>query len=505
MAEVPSPRIGVLVVAYNAASTLASVLDRIPDGYCSSIDHVMVADDASTDSTFLIGVGYRETFGDLPLTVIRHDENLGYGGNQKWGYRWAMEHGLDIVVLLHGDGQYAPELLPDMVAPIVDGDADAVMGSRMLPPGSARAGGMPLYKWVGNRILTAVQNRLTGASLSEWHSGYRAYRVDALRDVDLDAMSDGFDFDTQILLGLMGAQRSIVEIPIPTYYGDEISYVNGMRYARQVTGHVVRHRLRRIGFGAGTSGVGYEAKVGAGTSHQLLLDRLARRPAGRVLDLGCADGHLGGALRAGGHEVIGVDGAPSDEAAAQLDHFVVADLDTGLPPEVDGDFDVVLVADVLEHLRQPDALLGQIHGRLRPGGRVVGSIPNFAHWYPRVRVASGLFDYDARGILDRGHLRFYTRRSFRRMCEGAGYRVVALESAGLPVEVFRRGGAGVVGPMLSAIGAVDRLLARLRPTLFSFQFLFELEPVGQPSVTAISRSHSAPSSRTASSLVAEGA
>lgn len=505
MADVPSPRIGVLVVAYNAASTLASVLDRIPEGFRGAIDHVIVADDASTDSTFLIGVGYRETFAELPLTVIRHDENLGYGGNQKWGYRWAMEHDLDVVVLLHGDGQYAPELLPDIVAPIVDGDADAVMGSRMLPPGSARAGGMPLYKWVGNRILTTVQNGLTGASLSEWHSGYRAYRVDALRRVELDAMSDGFDFDTQILLGLMGAGRTIEEIPIPTYYGDEISYVNGMRYARQVTGHVLRHRLRRIGFGDGAVDVGYEAKVGAGTSHQLLLDRLASRPAGRVLDLGCADGHLGGALRDAGHEVVGVDGAPSAEAAERLDRYVVADLDAGIPSEVTGDFDVVLVADVLEHLREPSSLLEQIRGRLRPGGRVVGSIPNFAHWYPRVRVASGLFDYDARGILDRGHLRFYTRRSFRRMCEDVGYQVVDLDSAGLPVEVFQRGGAGVAGPALSAIGAVDRVLARLRPTLFAFQFLFELEPLDQPSTELASRAQSAPSSGTASSLVAEGA
>ncbi len=504
MADVPSPRVGVLVVAYNAASTLASVLDRIPEGYRESIDHVMVADDASTDSTFLIGVGYRETFGHLPITVVRHDENRGYGGNQKWGYRWAMEHGLDVVVLLHGDGQYAPELLPEMVAPILEGDADAVMGSRMLPPGSARAGGMPLYKWVGNRILTTVQNRLTGASLSEWHSGYRAYRVDALRDLDLDSMSDGFDFDTQILLGLMGAGRSIVEIPIPTYYGDEISYVNGMRYARQVTGHVLRHRLRRIGFGAGARGVGYEAKVGAGTSHQLLLDRLARRPTGRVLDLGCADGHLGGALRDEGHEVVGVDGEPSPEAAQRLDRHIVADLDAGLPPEVTGDFDVVLVADVLEHLRDPGALLEEVEARLRPGGRVVGSIPNFAHWYPRARVVTGLFDYDARGILDRGHLRFYTRRSFRRLCESAGYRVVDLDAAGLPVEVFQRGGAGVAGPVLSAIGAVDRVLARLRPTLFAFQFLFELEAADQPSADRANRSQSAPSDE-ATSLVAEGA
>ena len=120
-------------------------------------------------------------------------------------------------------------------------------------------------------------------------------------------------------------------------------------------------------------------------------------------------------------------------------------------------------------------------------------------------MASGRFDYDARGILDRGHLRFFTRRSFRRMCEAAGYRVVGVDAVGLPVEVFQRGGAGVVGPVLAAIGAIDRLLARLRPTLFSFQFLFELVPADQPSAEPASRSHSAPSSATDSSLVAEGA
>ena len=505
MPDVSPPRVGVLVVAYNAASTLASVLDRIPEEYRDSIDHVMVADDASTDSTFLIGVGYRETFGHLPITVVRHDENRGYGGNQKWGYRWAMEHGLDVVVLLHGDGQYAPEMLPDMVAPIIEHGADAVMGSRMLPPGSARAGGMPLYKWVGNRILTTTQNVLTGASLSEWHSGYRAYRVDALRDLDLDSMSDGFDFDTQILLGLMDASRRIVEIPIPTYYGDEISYVNGMRYARQVTGHVLRHRLRRIGFGAGTEGVGYEAKQGEHTSHHQLVELVTARPAGRVLDLGCADGHLGAALRAAGHEVVGVDGVRSTIAADRLDGYLVADLDQGLPDELEGDFDVVLVADVLEHLRDPGSMLQELRHRLRPGGRVIGSIPNFAHWYPRVRVVTGRFDYDARGILDRGHLRFYTRRSFRQLSADAGYVVGRLAATGLPVEVFERGGgAGVAAPALRAIGVVDRAAVRLRPTLFAYQWLFELEPTVQPADDT-SRSQSSGSTPASATIGVDGA
>ena len=469
------PRIGILVVAYNAASTLASVLDRIPTEFRDRIDHVMVSDDASSDSTFLVGLGYRET-ADLPITVVRQDANLGYGGNQKWGYRWAIEHGLDIVVLLHGDGQYAPESLPDIVAPLVDGSADATMGSRMMDPGGARGGGMPLYKWLGNRILTTAQNRLVGASLSEWHSGYRAYRVDALRTLDLDAMSDDFDFDTQILLQLIDRRHRITEIPIPTYYGDEISYVNGLRYAKDIMGHTARHRFRRMGFGAGTSTDAYELKVDAGSSHRVLVDMVPDGRPLRILDLGCSDGVVGGLLVARGHEVIGVDLEAQPGVADRLTKFVAADLDAGLPDDLDGDFDVVMVADVLEHLREPEALLASLSDRLGPGGRVIGSIPNFAHWYPRLRVALGRFDYDSRGILDRGHVRFFTRRSFRSLVDQAGFVVRDWHALGLPVEVFARGGAGGVGTALRMAASVDRAAVAGWPTMFGYQFAFELEP-----------------------------
>ena len=136
-------RIGILVVAYNAASTLAQVLDRIPVDFRDQITKVLVGDDASQDSTHLVALGYQQVTQDLPIEVMRHTANLGYGGNQKAGYRWAIENDLDIVVLLHGDGQYAPELLPEIVAPLERGEADAVFGSRMLDTGGARRGGMP--------------------------------------------------------------------------------------------------------------------------------------------------------------------------------------------------------------------------------------------------------------------------------------------------------------------------------------------------------------------------
>ena len=159
-------KIGILVVAYNAATTLASVLDRIPEEFIPDITEVLVADDASQDSTYLVGLGYQQAGTRLPLRLIRHQVNLGYGGNQKAGYRSAIADDLDVVVMLHGDGQYAPELLPDMVRPLLNGEADAVFGSRMLDPGAARNGGMPLYKYVGNRILTKWENAMAGMNLS---------------------------------------------------------------------------------------------------------------------------------------------------------------------------------------------------------------------------------------------------------------------------------------------------------------------------------------------------
>ena len=235
-------KIGILIVAYNAQKTLAKVLDRIPVDFLKQIDAILVCDDASTDDTHNVGLRYQSK-SQLPLTIVRHEINLGYGGNQKTGYQWALEKNLDLVVLLHGDGQYAPEYLPQMVAPIVSGSADVVFGSRMITHGGARQGGMPLYKFVGNKILTTLQNRLAKVSLTEWHSGYRAYSVASLRKVNFLKNSDYFDFDSQIILQMIGARQRIVEIEIPTFYGDEISRVNGIKYGIKILIHTLKFRL----------------------------------------------------------------------------------------------------------------------------------------------------------------------------------------------------------------------------------------------------------------------
>jgi methionine biosynthesis protein MetW len=478
-----SKRIGILVVAYNAAGTLARVLDRIPADFRGRITKVLIGDDASQDSTHLVALGYRQVATDLPIEVIRHPRNLGYGGNQKAGYRWAIDGGLDVVVLLHGDGQYAPEVLPEMVAPIERGEADAVFGSRMLDPGGARRGGMPRYKFVGNRILTTVQNVVVGTSLSEWHSGYRAYSVAALRDLPFHRNDDGFNFDTQMIVQLVEAAKRIVEIPIPTYYGDEICHVNGLQYARDVTRDVLRYRAHKMGLGTGQLAFAsetYEAKHADGSSHEQLRRWLAERSPGRVLDLGCSDGQLAQRLRARGHHVTGVDLVARNGVKERVDRFVEADLEQGVPPDVGESFDVVVAADVLEHVRSPKRILEDVRSLLAPGGSLLVSLPNFGHWYPRTRVALGRFDYDRRGILDKDHVRFFTRRSFERLVTDAAFRVVRRSSTGLPLEVIDRGGNGQeVGSASPArmLSRVDRAAVAVRPQLFAYQFIYELVPV----------------------------
>ena len=476
-------RIGILVVAYNAAGTLAEVLDRIPASFRPRIEVVLVGDDHSQDSTHLVAVGYQQTVADLNLVVERHERNLGYGGNQKWGYQWAIDHGLDVVVLLHGDGQYAPEMLPDMVAPLLRGEADAVFGSRMLERGAARRGGMPLYKYVGNRILTRVENLAAGAQLSEWHSGYRAYSVAALAEIPFERNSDGFDFDTEVILQLLEAGRRIVEIPIPTYYGDEICHVNGLAYARDVTADVLRYRAHKMGFGTGELAFatsGYEAKSESDSSHQQLLDWVRLRRGGEVLDLGCGDGWMGARLEELGHRVTGVDLEAAEGVKERVSRFVQADLDRGLPDEVGGPFDLVIAADVLEHVRHPEQLLGQVRALLAPGGSVLVSVPNFGHWYPRLRVLAGRFDYDRRGILDRDHVRFFTRCSLERLLTSSGFRIERRGTTGLPFEVADRGRlpGTRAGRARRALAWLDRVLRGVRPQLFAYQVLYELRPAG---------------------------
>jgi len=234
------PKTIVVLPAYNAARTLERTLADIPPG---SVDEILLVDDASRDGTFELAL-------KLGLTAFRHEKNLGYGGNQKTCYDRALEHGAGVVVMLHPDYQYDPKIIPQLVAPIVEGRADAVFGSRMLSGGSL-VGGMPFWKYLGNKGLTKIENAVIGASLSEYHSGYRAYSAKILRNVGYRNFSNDFVFDTQIIVQCALRGCRILEIPIRTRYFEEASTIGfgaSVRYTFAILGLMLRLVLHRSGW-----------------------------------------------------------------------------------------------------------------------------------------------------------------------------------------------------------------------------------------------------------------
>jgi SAM-dependent methyltransferase len=251
-----------------------------------------------------------------------------------------------------------------------------------------------------------------------------------------------------------------------------------MKYAKDLFIHTTKYRLNKMGFGGKSAAVAegaYEYKSDPLSSHGQLLSYLAGRKQAEVLDLGCSDGLLSMQIRSLGHTVTGVDLEEHPQVHGRVDKFVQGNLDFGLPSDLPASVDVVVCADVLEHVRQPEVLLEELAPRLAAGGAVLASIPNFGHWYPRFRTLLGVFDYDRRGILDRTHVRFFTRRSFERLARGAGYQVRRVGATGLPFDVADRGGSGSVSAKLKPIRAIDRALVKLRPQLFAYQFLYELK------------------------------
>ncbi len=238
-------KIAIFIPAYEHTKTLPSVLDRISDEIKKKSSEIFVIDDASSDNTYLLAKGYKVDRKLGKLNVYKNEKNKGYGGNQKIAYHYAIKKGYDIIAMLHGDGQYAPEVLPRLLKPLENDEADMVFGSRMI--GNPLKGGMPLYKFFGNKILTFIENLMLGTNLSEFHSGYRLYNVHALKKIPFNFNSDNFHFDTEIIIQFVDKKLRIVELPIPTYYGGEVSYVNVLQYGFNVLKSVLQYRLHKAG------------------------------------------------------------------------------------------------------------------------------------------------------------------------------------------------------------------------------------------------------------------
>lgn len=460
-------RVLILILAYNAEKTIASVLDRIPRELEHAHDvRVLVLDDGSRDATWQRA---RERLASFwcPGEALRNPVNQGYGGNQKVGYRYAVEHGFDVVAMVHGDGQYAPECLPQLLEPFTRAGerVDAVFGSRMLHKRDALKGGMPYYKFVGNMVLTSLQNRLLGTHLSEFHTGYRVYRVSTLAALPLELNTNDFDFDTEIIMQVVFFGGRIVELPIPTFYGDEVCHVNGLRYAWDVMLTSLKGRLIRMGlfydpkfFFPQTEIARKVSTFSFPSTGKAVAEAI--RPGSLVLDLGCSDRELSAHLR-------------EEKGCTVISCPAGTDLDRELPDAPWDRLDYVVALDVLEQRDSAEDFLARLRERLtdsdNTGAILIAGSANVGFFITRLMLLFGQFNYGRRGILALSHKRLFTIASLTRLMRYAGFRVVRRQIMAAPYP--RALGNNRLSRLLMT---VNRLLARVMPGLFAYQVLLEV-------------------------------
>ncbi len=468
-------RIGIFVIAYNAVNKLDWTLDRIPNEVWDKVEEVFLFDDCSTDNTHYAAIGYKHAKQIDKLSIHRNTRNLRYGGNQKAGYQYAIARDLDIVVMLHADGQYAPEVLPELLKPLEDDEADMVFGSRMAAGGDPLKGGMPRYKFLGNRVLTWLENKLVGMKLSEFHSGYRLYSCEALKKVPFMLNSNEWHFDTNILIQFHEAGLRIVERPIPTYYGDEICYVNGMVYAFNCLKTALRYRLHKARlihepkYDIAEDRYVYK-RADPYSSHAQIMRWIEQERPAEVLEIGTATGFLSSEMAQLGCRVTGIeqDAEMAEIARKHCSQMILGDIEKLNLTEL-GRYDAIVFGDVLEHLTHPQNILQKVTALLKPGGKILISLPNVANIWVRLNLLFGRFNYARVGILDESHLRFFTLRTMKQLASDSGLDVISINATPIPLPVILP--ATSKGRSLSFLHVLNWGLTKLRSTLFGYQFI----------------------------------
>ena len=471
----------VLVVAYMAEEFIEAVFDRIAAQIQGNPQfEVLMIDDGSKDKTFDVAQQYRNSHPEIKLTNLFNPVNQGYGGNQQIGYQYAIENDFDVVIMLHGDGQYPPELIHEMVDPILNGQFDVMLGSRMLKKQDALAGGMPKYKWIGNQILTWIENRLLGQSLSEYHTGFRAYSVKALRLIPFQYNSKYYDFDTDILIQLSDNHFRIGERPIPTRYGDEICRVNGIKYAWMILRSCVQSRIVRLGlfykpkfdYYQNRAQISlYSPKFGIPSSHKFAFDRIPNGAA--VLDLGAGPGYMARELAVKNAAVCSVDRIITDELKQYSNCVIEADLDTVKLSELPDQTNVVLLLDVLEFLDEPEALLLKIRQKYaQQHPDVLISVGNVAFILTRLSLLFGKFNYGRLGILEVSKKRLFTLNSLKRLLRDQGYTILKVRGTPAPYHKALPKHKWIAW----LLEKTNTLLIYLSKGLFSYQIFIQAKP-----------------------------
>ena len=466
----------IYTVAYNAEKLIESTIERIPKDLNQNYDvEILISDDSSIDRTFEISNNIKSK-SIYKLNVIKTSQNLGYGGNQKIGYKYAIENNFDFVILLHGDGQYSPELINKILKPLVQNEEfGLVLGSRMMNKFSALKGRMPFYKFIGNIILSKFQNILLGTKISEFHTGYRAFNVKKLKSINFILNTNNFHFDTEIIIQFIAKKIKISEIPINTFYGDEVCHVNGWKYATNVIKASLKYRLMSLGLFYDPkyevlSENKYQDKLAFISTHKKAYDFIDSDT--KVLDLGCADGYLSKELEIKKRcEVLSYDYENKNEL--KLENFSQIDLNKELPNINYDNLDYILMLDVIEHLFKPEIFMSKLQRKLKNNKKVklIFTTGNVCFFITRIMMLLGQFNYGPRGILDMTHTRLFTFKSFSRLIKNSNFNII--NASGIPAPFGLAIGNNFLSKFLTSMNI---FFIKLSKGFFSYQMIFIVEP-----------------------------
>ncbi len=472
----------ILIVAFNHEKFIEKVLNRINEKLADNYDvEVLINDDSSTDETLRITKEYikNNNKNKFKYTVLSNPVNQGYGGNQKIGFLYAIKNNHDYVALVHGDGQYAPEYLENLIEPLNNENVDAVFGSRMINKGGAIKGGMPFYKYVGNKILTFYQNKLFNKNFTEFHSGYRVYKVRSLKKVPYELNNNDHSFDNEIIIQFLLAKLNIKELSIPTYYGEEISYVNGFKYAFQVFRANIKAKLQSYGIFydrkfdiESINREKYTFKKEFDSPHNWAVKEVKKNS--KILDLGCNNSELGRILKNEKNcEITAVDKNININNESLIDKYISFDLDKGLPDIDYNKFDYIFLLDVIEHLKNPEEFMINLKEKIDKNTKlkVIISTPNVSFLIIRLMLLFGYFNYGKRGILDKTHTRLFTFSSFNDLLIQSGFKVN--KTLGVPAPIPLVIGSNFFSRYLIKI---NNFLIFLLKGVFSYQIYCIIEP-----------------------------
>ena len=469
----------IYVVTYNHEGFIEKTLSRIDESLFDNYEtEILVNDDSSKDDTLRILINIKKNFNKkVQFTILSNPKNLGYGGNQKIGYFYAIKHNFDHVVLLHGDGQYKPEIMGDLLEILEKENAKAVFGSRMISKFGALKGGMPIYKFIGNKILTYLQNKILKSNLSEFHSGYRVYDVQALKKIPFYLNSNDFSFDTEIIIQFLILKLRISEVPIPTYYGKEISYVNGLYYAYRIIIESLKSNIQKFGmlyekkYDLIDDEIKYVYKKNFTSTHSISFKTI--KDNSLILDVGSGQGDLIRHLvNEKNCKVIGIDKNVKTISSKNIE-FVSCDLNKELPNLDYLKFDYILFLDVIEHLENPEDFLKKLYEKISENEKIeiVISTPNISFFIIRFMLLFGFFNYGKRGILDKTHTRLFTFQSFKKLIEDSNYKIIT--TTGIPAPFPLAIGENLLSKILINF---NKLAINIWRSFFSYQILCKIKP-----------------------------